>query len=94
VDVSTIVGAYAMNIPRTAWLRGGAPGGVAAQRSIPIANRSSTRRSRGSLITSGAESVVVACCVENMSLLAFLSQRTIDSAPSHDWILDSKRAVG
>jgi acetyl-CoA C-acetyltransferase len=64
------VGAQAMNVTRTAWLTGGGPAEVpcstvdsqcgSSQYAVNLA---------ASLIASGAEDVVLACGVENMSLL-------------------------
>jgi acetyl-CoA C-acetyltransferase len=64
------VGAQAMNVTRTAWLTGGGPADVpcstvdsqcgSSQYAVNLA---------ASLIASGAEDVVLACGVENMSLL-------------------------
>jgi acetyl-CoA C-acetyltransferase len=64
------VGAQAMNVTRTAWLTGGGPAAVpcstidsqcgSSQYAVNLA---------ASLIASGAEDVVLACGVENMSLL-------------------------
>jgi acetyl-CoA C-acetyltransferase len=64
------VGAQAMNVTRTAWLTGGGPAEVpcssvdsqcgSSQYAVNLA---------ASLIASGAEDIVLACGVENMSLL-------------------------
>ncbi len=64
------VGAQAMNVTRTAWLTGG--GGVDTACSTIDSQCGSSQYAvnlAASLIASGAEDVVLACGVENMSLL-------------------------
>ena len=64
------VGAQAMNVTRTAWLTGGGPDEVACSTvDSQCGSGQYATNLAASLITSGAEDVVVACGVENMSLL-------------------------
>jgi acetyl-CoA C-acetyltransferase len=64
------VGAQAMNVTRTAWLTAGLPGEVACTTvDSQCGSGQYATNLAASLISSGAEDVVVACGVENMSLL-------------------------
>jgi acetyl-CoA C-acetyltransferase len=63
-------GAQAMNVTRTAWLTAGLPGEVACTTvDSQCGSGQYATNLAASLISSGAEDVVVACGVENMSLL-------------------------
>lgn len=64
------VGAQAMNVTRTAWLTAGLPAEVACSTvDSQCGSGQYATNLAASLITSGAEDIVVACGVENMSLL-------------------------
>jgi acetyl-CoA C-acetyltransferase len=64
------VGAQAMNVTRTAWLAGGGPVDVACSTVDSQCGSSQYALNlAASLIASGAEDVVLACGVENMSLI-------------------------
>jgi len=64
------VGAQAMSVTRTAWLSAGGPPGVACSTIDSQCGSSQFAVNvAASLIASGAEDVVLACGVENMSLL-------------------------
>ncbi|HUN59380.1 MAG TPA: steroid 3-ketoacyl-CoA thiolase [Candidatus Binataceae bacterium] len=64
------VGAQAMNVTRTAWLTAGLPAEVACSTTDSQCGSSQYAVNlAASLIASGAEDVVLACGVENMSLL-------------------------
>jgi acetyl-CoA C-acetyltransferase len=64
------VGAQAMNVTRTAWLTAGGPAEVACSTVDSQCGSSQyTLNLAASLIASGAEDAVIACGVENMSLL-------------------------
>lgn len=64
------VGAQSMNVTRTAWLTGGGDADVACSTVDSQCGSSQYALNLGtSLIASGAEDVVLACGVENMSLL-------------------------
>jgi acetyl-CoA C-acetyltransferase len=64
------VGAQAMNVTRTAWLTAGLPAEVACSSvDSQCGSGQYATNLAASLITSGAEDIVVGCGVENMSLL-------------------------
>ncbi len=64
------VGAQAMNVTRTAWLTAGLPAEVACSTvDSQCGSGQHATNLAASLISSGAEDIVVACGVENMSLL-------------------------